>query len=67
MKQQNIRLLGAIRELGYRQKDFAQIIGESPSKISEVINGRRNLDLGHQIRWAKALGKPVDAVFGDDR
>ena len=42
----NIKLLSAIRERGFRQVDFAKVVGDHHTFISRVINGWINLELG---------------------
>ena len=64
MIHQNVKLLAAIREQGWRQVDFARIVGENPSTISRVVNGWLNLDEDRQVKFARALNKTVEELFG---
>jgi transcriptional regulator with XRE-family HTH domain len=59
----NFRLWQAIKEKGYKQKDFAKLIGVDNSVVSRVVNGRMNLSDEEKERWAKALEKTVKEVF----
>lgn len=59
----NGKLLVAIREKGLRQQDFAQIVGDDPSVVSRVINGRYNLDPVRKASWARVLGQKPEELF----
>ena len=61
--QVNMKLLAAIREAGYRQRDFAGLVGEHESQVSMVINGRLNLDEKRKAMYAKVLDKSVQELF----
>jgi transcriptional regulator with XRE-family HTH domain len=60
---QRINLLLAIREKELRQREFARIVGAHESVVSEVISGKRNLDLSKQVQWAKALDRKPEEIF----
>jgi len=60
---EKIKLLVAIREHGFRQRDFAKVVGTQESIVSEVISGKRNIDSVKQKKWARALGKKPDELF----
>ena len=47
---QRVKLLLAIRENELRQRDFARIVGAHESVVSEVISGRRNIDISQQVQ-----------------
>lgn len=61
-----------IRELreaaGYRnQREFAQLLGMSPSELSRVERGLRKLDTMVLRQIAECLKTPIDAFFPDER
>jgi hypothetical protein len=62
---QNINLLSAIRERGFRQVDFAKVVGDHHTFISRVINGWINLDDARKAKYARALGKKQSELFDD--
>ena len=62
---QNIKLLAAIRECGFRQNDFARVVGDHETIISRVINGWHNLDDRRKAKYARALGKKPSELFDD--
>ena len=61
----NIKLLSAIRERGFRQVDFAKVVGDHHTFISRVINGWINLDDARKAKYARALGKKIKELFDD--
>jgi len=61
----NAKLLKAIRENGWYQKDFARIVGDDPSIVSRIITGQWNMDEGRKVRYARVLRKNVKELFGD--
>ncbi len=63
MLKQNIKLLSAIRERGFRQVDFARVVGDHHTFISRVINGWVNLDDARKAKYARALGKESKELF----
>ena len=62
---QRLKLLTAIREKGFRQKDFARAIGESETTVSMVVTGKLNLDDVRKAKYARTLGKGVGEIFED--
>ena len=62
---QNIKLLAAIRERGFRQIDFAKVVNDHHTFISRVINGWINLDERRKVKYARALGKKTTELFED--
>jgi transcriptional regulator with XRE-family HTH domain len=48
------------------QEDFAAVIKERPSLISNVIRGRRNISDKKKRAWATALGYAVSDIFPAD-
>jgi len=62
----NTKLLAAIREKGWRQKDFAEAVGDHHTFISRVVNGWINLDEVRKAKYAKMLGCSVDYLFGEN-
>lgn len=63
--EQNLKLLIAIRERGMRQIDFARAVGDHFTFVSRVINGWTNLDDRRKGKYARALGKSVQELFGE--
>jgi len=61
----NVKLLAAIRERGYRQQDFARLVGDHPSFVSRVINGWMNLDEGRRQKYASVLKCSAEELFGE--
>ena len=62
----NFKLLKAIKEKKYNQREFAQIVGDHESVVSRIINGVWNPDEGRKIKYARALGhKPEELFTGD--
>jgi hypothetical protein len=49
------------------QADFAQVVGDSQTIISEVIRNRRRLSDTKAVEWALALGCHPDEIFPDWR
>ena len=63
MKEYNFELLRAIKEKGWTQRDFAQIVGEHPSKVSRIITGTWNPSTETQIKYSKVLKMNRDFLF----
>jgi hypothetical protein len=61
----NIKLLSAIRERGFRQIDFAKVVGDHHTFISRVVNGWVNLDDVRKAKYARVLGKETTELFED--
>ena len=61
--QKNYRLLEAIHGKFDTQKIFAQRMGLSTSIVSDVVNGKRNLDDSHKAMWADMLSRAVTELF----
>ena len=61
----NIKLLSAIRERGFRQVDFAKVVGDHHTFISRVVNGWINLDDVRKAKYARVLGKEPAELFED--
>ena len=59
----NFELLKAIKEAGMWQKDFARIVQDHPSIVSEIISGKRNPDEKRKVKYARVLGKKIDELF----
>ena len=59
----NFEFLRAIREIGLRQREFAQLAGEHESVISRIINGTWNIDQMRKIKFSKILGKKPEDLF----
>lgn len=49
-------------QYGLKAAEFAAILGLTPPKYSEVINGKRNMPLNARIR-AFAIGVPADVLL----
>ena len=47
------------------QQDFADAIGETPSKVSNVIRGRHKLSKVDKLLWAMFLKCSLREVFPD--
>jgi transcriptional regulator with XRE-family HTH domain len=62
----NFELFKAIREKGLRQKDFAQLVGENPAKVSMIVNKKWVPDEMTKIKWARALKKEAEELFKED-
>lgn len=45
-----------LKERGFKQKDFAKMIGVQPTHLSEFINGKRNLNESLALKLEQALG-----------
>ncbi len=52
-----------MEQLGLRQKDLVQYIG-SKSKVSEVLNGKRQLSKGMIAKLHEGLGIPLASLHG---
>ena len=61
----NVKLLAAIRERGFRQVDFAKVVGDHHTFVSRVINGWINLDEPRKAKYARALGKETSELYDD--
>lgn len=59
----NVNLLKAIREKGWTQKKFSEVIGDHETLVSRVIRGHWNLDEARKIKWAKALKTRPEVLF----
>ncbi len=55
-----------MEQAGWKAKDLVPFIG-SPSKVSEVLNGKRNLSLAMIRALHHGLGIPADALLGAAR
>jgi len=53
-----------MEQLGLRQKDLVPFIG-SPSKVSEVLNGKRSLTMRMARTLHEQLGIPAEVLLGD--
>ena len=62
----NWKLWLAIREQHLTQRDFARIIGEHESVVSRIITGTWNPDEKRKVLYARALGKKVQELFGNN-
>lgn len=49
-------------QYGLKSAEFAAILGLTPPKYSEVINGKRNMPLNARIR-AFAIGVPAEVLL----
>ena len=58
-----VNLKVAILEQYRTQKAFAQKIRMPECVISEVVNGKRNIDEKEMKRWARVLKKPAESLF----
>lgn len=63
MIKKNVKLLAAIRERGFRQIDFAKVVGDHHTFVSRVINGWVNLDEPRKVKYARVLGKKSAELF----
>jgi transcriptional regulator with XRE-family HTH domain len=61
------RLWAALRQAGLTQAEFARLVGEHAPTVSRVITGVWNLSPAKQMKWAKALGRKPEELFGDER
>lgn len=61
----NFALLEAIVARYGSQRRFAEeALGRHESHVSRVVNGRENLPLEDQKRWASLLGRERKELFG---
>jgi transcriptional regulator with XRE-family HTH domain len=51
---------------GIGKNDFANRVGVSASRVSQVLNDPGNLTLGNTVKYARALGMKVALVMYDD-
>ena len=65
MDRVNVKLWAAIREQGLTQADFAGIVGDDPSVVSRVINGRWNADEMRKRKYSRVLRMKPDDLFQD--
>ena len=65
MNRFNVRLVAAIKERGLTQLDFAKIVGDDPSVVSRIINGRWNADQMRKRKYSRALRMKPDDLFPD--
>ena len=56
-------ILFRIEQNGLTAKDMQQYLG-SPSKVSEVLSGKRPLSLTMMRKLHKGLGIPADILLG---
>lgn len=54
-----------MEQQGLRPKDLVQYLG-SPSKVSEVLNGKRPLTLAMIRRLHEGLGMPAEVLIGEN-
>lgn len=59
----NLKLKFRILECYPSQADFAQIVNESESLVSRVVNGRRQLSPEKQELWARKLRSSKKGLF----
>lgn len=63
-RQVGVAIRRARRSLGLTQRQLAKHVGySSPSYISNVESGRKNLTLAQCERFARALKLPISAFF----
>jgi len=62
---ENMNLLIAIRKKGLTQKRFAELVGDTPSQVSQTIRGWLNLNNARKIKYAQVLGKEQSELFED--
>ena len=62
----NAKLWEAIREKNLTQKDFAALVGDNPTAVSQIITGVRVPDELRKIKYARALGVPKETLFGEE-
>lgn len=60
------KLRAAIRDAGFQQKEFAKMMGVTTSTLSDLLNGKRTLDVQRLGKAAKILGKTLDDFRDDD-
>jgi len=60
----NIRLLKAIRAKFGTQAEYARVIGEPESKVSEVIKNKRNLSEADRELYASPFTLSAKYYFG---
>ena len=48
-----------------KQKDIAQILGTTPSRISEILNGKRNLTIDLAKRLHHKLNIDADLILSE--
>ncbi len=61
----NAKLWEAIRDNGLTQKDFAALVADSPTTVSQIVTGIRRPDELRKIKYARALGIPKEKLFGE--
>ena len=59
----NFKLFKAIKEKGLTAREFSRLVGDDESYVSRIINGKWNIDEMRKIKYAKVLGKKVEALF----
>lgn len=57
------RLSELIKEKGYTQKEFAEMVGTTPQYINAVGTGRLTLSIRQLNRFAELLGVPVGELL----
>ena len=61
MLSENIKLL--IYQKGYKQKAIAEKIGVGERKFSNMLNGRKKIDIEYVVPIADALGVTPNDLF----
>lgn len=56
-------LLLALKKKGLTQRQFAKLVGDHETIISQVVNGWRNLDNKRMNRYAAVLGEDSATLF----
>ena len=51
---------------GWTQGKLARVSGLTPSTISRIVNGERNISSGSIKALANAFGVPTEVLFSDD-
>ena len=55
-----------LESLPMERKDYANLVGVKPSRVSQILNDPGNLGLESMVRYARALGMKVAVVAYED-
>lgn len=59
----NLKLKARIVLMFGSQSDFAAKLGMHEARVSQVVRGRRPINMKTRKAWAKALGVKVNDIF----
>lgn len=63
MERANWKLKARIVETFETQGNFADFMGLHEARVSQVVRGKRRINMGQRKAWAKALGVKVREIF----